>query len=500
MRRIVGFLALMATGAQSQLNLKQLALAMIDFAEAHQRLMPPAAIYDKEGRPLLSWRVLILPYIEQQQLFMQFKLDEPWDGPHNIKLLEKMPVTFAPPISGKAKPNCTFYQVFDGPRNPGPAFCSNPKAGLQPFISRLLGKSLACFRGAMDNASFPASFTDGLSNTILIAEAGEAVPWTKPADLRYDAKGPLPKLGGLFANGFNAAMGDGHAVFVDTTIVNEKSLHAVITRDAGDKPGKDDNDEKQIHEIAEKVPEKTGPLSPLKQSQNNLVQCALALVNYADSKKNHVMPPAAVFDKDGRPLLSWRVLVLPFIEETQLYEEFKLTEPWDSPHNIKLLKRIPKVFASPVAGKAKEPYLTFYQVFDGPRDAFGPVFCSDPKRGLDPFPLFNKASGKVQVFRGARDNARFPATFLDGTSNTILVAEAAEAVPWTKPADLRYNSKGPLPKLGGLFANGFNAAMADGHVVFVNTTGVSDKTLRAAITAAAGDVLGPDWEKATKQK
>src|SRR5207249_2796575 len=76
-------------------------------------------------------------------------------------------------------------------------------------------------------------------------------------------------------------------------------------------------------------------------SQNNLKQIGLAMHNYHDTYRH--FPPQALTDKNGKPLLSWRVAVLPFIEQDNLYRQFKLDEPWDSEHNRKLLERMPKL-------------------------------------------------------------------------------------------------------------------------------------------------------------
>src|SRR5262249_598312 len=133
-----------------------------------------------------------------------------------------------------------------------------------------------------------------------------------------------------------------------------------------------------------------------------------------------------------------------------LYQQFRLDEPWDSPNNIRLLSRMPKVYQHPLDEAAKAAHATCYQVFDGPQvGGINPPFVSDPKMGLRPFPLVG-APGPVPVFEGGL-TTRMPASFPDGTSNTILVAEAGEAIPWSKPGDLRYDPNGPLPKLGGLF-------------------------------------------------
>ena len=138
---------------------------------------------------MLSWRVAILPYIEQQNLYQQFKFDEPWDSPNNIRLLDKMPAVYAlpnRPAKGKGE---TFFRVFTGPRTPFDLSRNRPgplSAGL-PIVQ----------------------FTDGTSNTLLVVEAGESVPWTKPDELPFPEKGPLPKLGAATSNRFFALFADG---------------------------------------------------------------------------------------------------------------------------------------------------------------------------------------------------------------------------------------------------------------------------------------------------
>jgi hypothetical protein len=187
-------------------NLKQLVIALHSYEQVYGRL-PPAVITAKDGKPLYSWRVAILPFVEEDALHRQFNLDEPWDSPHNIKLLEKMPPVFTPIRGPMKEPGKTYYQTFVGN---GAAF-DPPKAIRLPH------------------------FNDGTSNTFLVVEAGEAVPWTKPVDLSYDPKQPLPKLGGLFPNGFHAAFADGSVFFVPQGL-KEQSLRAYITRGAEDRP------------------------------------------------------------------------------------------------------------------------------------------------------------------------------------------------------------------------------------------------------------------------
>lgn len=153
--------------------------------------------------------MLILPYIEQGELYKQFRLDEPWDSPHNIVLLDRMPSTYTPPGHKKAllPPNHTVCHLFVGKGTPfeGPG-----------------GRKLS------------EDFPDGTSNTLLFVEAGEPVPWTKPENLVFDPTGPLPPLRGLFKDGFRAYMADGSRRFVryDTP---EDVLRTAITRNGGEK-------------------------------------------------------------------------------------------------------------------------------------------------------------------------------------------------------------------------------------------------------------------------
>ncbi len=217
---------------------------------------------------------------------------------------------------------------------------------------------------------------------------------------------------------------------------------------------------KSLAWIAMAVPavQKTRVASRRIQSANNLKQIALAMHNYHDTFGR--FPPQALTDKAGKPLLSWRVAILPFIEQDKLYTQFKRDEPWDSEHNRKLLEMIPPIYA-PVNTRTKEKYETFYQVFAGK----GTVF----------------EAGKRITF----------ASITDGSSNTLMVVEAADAVPWTKPEDLPFDPEKPLPKLGGEFPDLFLAAFCDGSVHVIEKKKIDDKLLRALITRNGGENVSP---------
>lgn len=191
--------------------MKQLAVAMHSYNEVHKKL-PPHAVYSDDGKPLLSWRVLMLPFLEQEPLYKKFKLDEPWDSPHNLPLLAEMPPVFKP-LYGQppVNPNTTFFQVIVGPG--------------------------AAFERHRQN-NIPSDFPDSTGDTLLLVQAAHAVPWTKPEDLDYDPDGPLPELGLIGENIFGVAMVDASVQVINRT-VSAESLRAAITRNGKDKLGND---------------------------------------------------------------------------------------------------------------------------------------------------------------------------------------------------------------------------------------------------------------------
>jgi DNA-directed RNA polymerase subunit RPC12/RpoP len=195
------------------------------------------------------------------------------------------------------------------------------------------------------------------------------------------------------------------------------------------------------------------------QSNNNLRQMGIAMHGYHDAYGR--FPAAASYSPKGKPLLSWRVEILPFIGENNLYNQFARDEPWDSPANKPLLNLMPKVYKLP-GDNDLPPDHTVYRVFEGPGAAF----------------------------EGRKGHSM--QEFLDGTSNTVLVVEADRGVPWTKPDELPFNPNQPVPRPQGHWASGFQALLADGAARFIEKN-MSEQTLRAAITRDGGEIMGPDW-------
>ncbi len=197
--------------------------------------------------------------------------------------------------------------------------------------------------------------------------------------------------------------------------------------------------------------------SPQNLSINNLKQIGLAMHNYHDSYRG--FPAAAAPMKEGQPPVSWRVRVLPFIEEAALYEEYRFGEPWDSEHNKKLLAKMPSVYRAP-GSKAAADGKTNYLAVAG--------------EGLALSPKESSAISEI----------------LDGTSHTAMVVEVADekAVPWTKPADFAPDEKDPLAGLVGLRRRGFLAVFCDGSVSLLSKK-APPEALKAVFTRAGGEIV-----------
>jgi prepilin-type processing-associated H-X9-DG protein len=203
---------------RSQNNLKQMMLSLHALHDMNGYV--PAAIFDKEGKPLLSWRVAILPYIEQAPLYQQFKLDQPWDSPHNLALAKQMPRVYL--ITGVQEPNDTntHYRIFVSDRKEG---VKNPQAAAFSLIGPPTGP-----RGVMFGRMI-----DGLSTTLSIVESAEAVPWTKPEGIEVAPGKPLGKLADFWGGRANVAFFDGSVQMLPADVSGPELLKA-ITSEGGD--------------------------------------------------------------------------------------------------------------------------------------------------------------------------------------------------------------------------------------------------------------------------
>ncbi|MCU0961554.1 MAG: DUF1559 domain-containing protein [Pirellulaceae bacterium] len=185
-------------------NLTRLAAAMQAYAEKNRRLFFPA-ITEAGARPLLSWRVELLPYLGYQQLYDQFHLDEPWDSPHNKQFLPAIPEVYQSPERFDEKTN---YVI--------------PLAQFTPY-GRRHGFSLQ-------------DYEDGAANTVILLEADDtaAVNWTEPADLKLDLSNFSGSVGNLREDGFFVVWGD-YTISRIASDCPPASLKAMFTYDGGEK-------------------------------------------------------------------------------------------------------------------------------------------------------------------------------------------------------------------------------------------------------------------------
>jgi hypothetical protein len=185
-------------------NLKKIGLAMHNYQDRMAVL--PNNTYDATGKPLLSWRVHLLPQLEQEALYAQFKLDEPWDGPNNRKLLSKMPQVYATP-NMRAEDGKTYYRGFS---HQGAVF----ERPLQPPFRKQVGLQ---------------NMIDGVANTILVVESGDLGEWTKPDDIDWQLGRPMPALGaGRVGDRVQVLMGDGSVRSMRKSMT-EQNWRALIT-------------------------------------------------------------------------------------------------------------------------------------------------------------------------------------------------------------------------------------------------------------------------------
>jgi hypothetical protein len=193
----------------------------------------------------------------------------------------------------------------------------------------------------------------------------------------------------------------------------------------------------------------------------------LAVHNYASTYGT--LPPAYLADKDGRPMHSWRVLLLPFLEQHAVYDAYNFAEPWDGPNNRTLADKVGSIFRRP-------------------EDAPGSTLTR-----------FVAVVGEETVFPGAQtmklDDIK------DGTSSTILFVEVADSdIHWMEPRDLPFD-RTPMqvnarrlktPRIGSTYPD-VRVAMSDGSVVRIKDS-IAPETLRALLTARGGEAIDRgDW-------
>jgi prepilin-type processing-associated H-X9-DG protein len=190
----------------------------------------------------------------------------------------------------------------------------------------------------------------------------------------------------------------------------------------------------------------------------------LGVHTYADQHchANDNLFPTDIYDNDGTPLLSWRVALLPYLEEGVLYKKFRLAEPWDSPHNIQLLREMPACFRYPRHDR-RSAGMTSYIAVKGDG-------------------LFLDPGGKPRVF----------SDFADGTSRSVAIVEVPPSmeIEWTKPDPPMRDVDGFLEATSNCHGGSrFHAAFADGHVEMLDGSKINRQVFRWLLTINGGEQI-----------
>ncbi len=426
---------------RDQERLKQIGLNVHNFESTYQRVFYNSALpLDANGRPFLSWRVLMLPMltgIATMELYNKFKLDEPWNSANNLPLLDQMPDVFRSASDG-LNTSLTRYQVIADSTYPGTG---------RFFLNNV---------NAAGNRTRLNQVTDGTSNTLLVVQTGadKAVPWTKPDELPFDANDPLATLGNV-GNYFNAVFADGQVRALPTDIGAAKfSALSQINDGVYLDPATETRKAKLRADF---------PGDPIVYGEayqaNQIKKLALAFHNYESAYKR--LPPAGVN-------LSWRVSLLPYLEQYTLYNQFRFDEPWNSATNLALLDDMPDIFRA--LGDSPDTTDSSYRLLGGTQMAY--------------------ASGLTT------QGPRF-SQFTDGVTNSILFVEAGKdlSVPWTKPDVLVLPSTDIWANLGTLPEGQMRVAMADGAVRSI-WNGVSNDVILGLATTNGGDSGWPSYQLA----
>ncbi len=373
----------------------------------------------------LSWRVHILPFIGEESLYSKFRIDEPWDSEENIKLISYLPQPLRLP--GYANDKSPYVMLPASAKNAG-----QPK-----------------YRN-----------TDLL---VYVTDAKTAEPWTKPDDRLLPEVLEYSDLTQGTSLVFASASGK---IYHLPTSYPKEILQVLTDPESGIIC---DLETVRRHVALAQGKQDYGGLTRDEWETHQLRTVLFSMFNYQSTHKEFPLTNAhlRVQQQDGARgndlpavtsyKLSWRVYLLPFLGHDKLYKQFRLNEPWDSPHNKQLIPLMPDCFRD--GDDPVDQYKTRIMVFCGLNTPFvEPGNCIDP------------------------------GGFLDGTHKTILLFQASpglEAI-WTKPVDFDIKW---LSKLE--FSRGLKIGLADGAVQQM-PPGVSETRFRALISPAGGELLSSD--------
>ncbi len=192
---------------ESARKMQSIQIAMHKYYKLH-RCFPAIASFDSADRPLLSWRVHLLPFLDEQDLYAQFHLDEPWDSEHNKQLIARMPDIYNPPGRMRSMLGTTTYLV--------------PVGDKAMFTGKHAGTKMR-------------EFLDGTSSTAMIFDANEqeSVVWTKPSGIRFNERSVKGSITRRFHDRILLGTANG-AVYAIPSNTNYEKLIGIVTRAGGE--------------------------------------------------------------------------------------------------------------------------------------------------------------------------------------------------------------------------------------------------------------------------
>ena len=226
----------------------------------------------------------------------------------------------------------------------------------------------------------------------------------------------------------------------------------------------------------------------LAQSVNNLKRIGLAMANFESA--NGSLPPAAIVGPDGKPWHSWRTIILPFMEETRIYNEYNFSRPWDDAKNLKAAEKMPKAYRDPIYGDPDSKFANYAAVVGD-----GSAFPANGPR---------MKSTRLESFIGDGKGATNIAQITDGTSNTVAIVPVSpdRKIPWTRPEDIAFGADVPAMGSPGGIAVPYHLGgkkdgpgvapvlILDGSVRLLPAS-IKPQTLHSLLTIMGGEIIDP---------
>lgn len=395
----------------------------------------PGMVTRKDGSPsMLSWRVHLLPLIGYQTLYNKFNLEESWDSENNKTLLQYMPEVY---VTNEQDKTVTSLQAFVGPE------------------SAMVGNGVRRRGRAMGDANV---------NTLrlMIVKNTAAVPWTAPDPHLVDRSSDLTDLIDP-DKGMWVASSLGKYFLIPKQVPREL-LYAFATTDGGDI-----FDAGRLQRWCAHIQGRPLVLESEKARHNagQWQALGMAYMGYRDLAQKMSPPPGKELSMEQTmrmTQLSWRVHLLPYLGHTKLFLQFRVNEPWDSPHNKQLLNCMPDIYRDIDAGV--DSVTTQFQLITGA----GTMVPS---------------TGSHLPARDVRDPL--------GSTITMIKVPIELAVPWTKPEDfaVSLNDNTTDKKIEDLVTGqGLEVLMADGGTQ-VMPPGTTLEKLKAMFTPNGGEIMQP---------